>query len=298
MPSFATGEVDLYAEVRGAGPPVVLLMGLACQLTMWPRELVDGLVDAGHQVVLVDNRDIGLSSWLDHLGIPDLSRVAVARVLRLKSAAPYQLPDMARDVLGLMDALGLADAHLVGASMGGMIAQEVTIQAGDRVRSLTSIMSSPGDPFNTTGDLRVLSAMNGSEIRSVEDAMDTRMRVTRAINGGRLPLDEAAIRDAAAADYERAFHPAGVPRQLAAIVGSRNRKAGLRQIAVPTHVIHGDADPFVPLRGGRATARLVPDATLQIVPDMGHHVSPLTVPPLLEGILTATRRGEARTRPG
>jgi pimeloyl-ACP methyl ester carboxylesterase len=292
VPRVRANGIEVWVEEEGTGPPVVLLMGIACQLTLWPDALVHGLVRSGHRVIRLDNRDVGLTTKLDEHGLPDPGPLIRERLFGRVPDAPYSLHDMAADVVGVLDALGLSDAHVAGASMGGMIAQIVAIEHPERVRSLTSIMSSPGDPWNTLGTPRAGLALLTARAETREEAIEARLRVARVLNGGRAPLDEAETRAQAARDFDRSFHPPGAARQFAAIFATPDRRESLKGVRCPTHVIHGDRDPLIPLRGGRATARRVPGATLQVVRDMGHHLTGVMAEPVLAGIEAAVRRGE------
>jgi len=276
--------LKICVEDEGSGPPVVLIMGIAAQLTLWPEGFVERLVDRGLRVIRLDNRDIGLSEHLDHLGTPDPGPLVAARLRGRVAPAPYTLSDMAQDTLGVLDALDLPRAHLVGASMGGFIAQVCALEAPERVHSLTSIMSSPGTLWSLVGDPRALLTLALARPTTRDEAIAARWRVAQAFNNHGLPLDEATVKRRAALDYDRSFHPEGPARHLAAILGSPERRQALTTLRVPTHVIHGERDPVIPLRGGKAVARAVPGATLQIVPRMGHHLPEAAWDPVVDGI--------------
>lgn len=297
MPLLRANDIDMWVEDVGTGPPVLLLMGIACQLTVWPDALVDGLVQSGHRVIRIDNRDIGLSTKLAGAGIPDPGPLIRTRIRGRLPEAPYTLHDMARDAIGVLDALELESAHVAGASMGGMIAQICAIEHRDRIRSLSSISSSPGDPWNTLGTPRALWTMLTARAETREDAMEARVRVARVLNGGRAPFDAEATRAEAARDFDRSFHPEGAARQFAAIFATPDRRTTLPRVQCPTQVIHGDRDPLIPLRGGRATAARIEGATLQVVPDLGHHLTDAVSPPIVAGIAAAVQRGESVPRP-
>jgi pimeloyl-ACP methyl ester carboxylesterase len=247
--------------------PLLLVMGLATQMLGWHEEFCGQLVDAGFFVVRFDNRDIGLSSHMTDAGMPDLQQM----FLNPRSVASYTLEDMADDTAGLLDGLGITAAHVVGASMGGMIAQTLAIRHPQRVLSLTSIMSTPspqiGPPTQEAAAVLLAPAAKDREA-AVERAVAT----YRVIGSPGYPLDTDELRRSAGLAYDRAFDPAGVVRQLAAIQASGDRTEGLRGVTAPTVVLHGESDPLVQPDGGRATAAAVPGAKLVTYPGMGHNL--------------------------
>ena len=262
------GDVELAYETFGvaSNPPVVLVMGLATQMLGWPDEFCQTLADNGFHVVRFDNRDIGLSTHLDDAGMPDLSPLFVGAPI---TSATYTLADMADDTIRLIDAIGLDRIHLVGASMGGMIAQEVALRHPERLLSLTSIMSTTAPnvgPPTPEANAVLFSAPATSE----SEAADRAVTVYRVIGSPGHPLDEVALSARAKESFRRANDPAGVARQLAAIHASGERTERLRQLRVPTLVLHGEDDPLVQVDGGRATAAAVPGARLVTWPGMGH----------------------------
>ena len=291
MPKVDAGALSLQVEELGAGEPLLLIMGVGAQLTLWPQEFVDGLVAEGFHTIRFDHRDVGLSDRLDHLPPPALSQLVRAKVARSRpSFIGYDLHDMARDAIGVLDALGLADAHVVGVSMGGMIAQICAIEHPLRVRTLTSIMSSPGDALSSVGDPRVLQTLVQLRSNSPEEAGESRVALMRAFNPGGAPLDEERVRQSGIDDYRRGANPAGFARHFGAIMATRNRKRTLGQIRCPSHIIHGANDPLVPPRGGELTAKLIPGATLQIVEGMGHLLHPDHWAAIIDGIKQCTER--------
>jgi len=267
MPTATANGITIEYETFGdpAAPPVLLIMGFAGQLTLWDPGFCADLADAGFYVIRYDNRDVGLSTWLDDTGEPDL-----LALLGGDASAPYSIADMAADAAGLLDALGLDAAHIVGVSMGGMIAQAFAIDHPARVRTLTSIMSSTGDPTVGQPDPDALAALVPAPPTSRQEAMDQDVVMWRTIGSPGFPFDEAMVRERAGAAYDRAFHPAGNSRQFAAIATQPDRTARLAAVTAPTLVIHGEADPLVDPSGGRATAAAIPGARLHLVPGMGH----------------------------
>ncbi len=280
---IATNGVELEVDVRGSGPPVVLIMGIGTQLVHWPEPFCDALAARGHTVIRFDNRDMGCSSRLDHLGVPDL-KVMVARALvGLRNTAPYTLSDMAADVVGLLDALGHERAHVAGISMGGMVAQTLAIEHPGRVRSLTSINSTTGDR-RFVGQPKALSALFSKRPSSRDSIPDFAVHIMRTLSTPRYPCDEDDVRRTALVAYDRGNNPAGFIRQFGAIMASGSRAKRLRSVRSPTLVLHGSDDPLIPLAAGRATAEAIPGARLRVVEGMGHVFNRSLWPTLVEAI--------------
>lgn len=265
-----SAEVELEYEVTGAvgAPPVLLVMGVGAQLIHWPDGFVDLLAGRGLRVVRFDNRDAGLSSKLEHLGVPRVKWLLVRSLMGVPVSGPYRLEDMAADAAGLLDALELTRAHVVGISMGGMIAQAMAIGRPDRVLSLTSLMSTPGGRF--MGQYGAIRALVGPPPRTRSEAIETGVRLARAISGPGFPLNDDRLRDLAARSWDRGHCPTGFARQMAAILGAAPRTSALARLRAPTLVVHGEHDPLVPVAAGRATAAAVPGARLVVVPGLGH----------------------------
>ena len=269
--------IDIEIEDSGPDPSglprsaVLLIMGLGMQLVAWPPALVQALVDAGFRVIRVDNRDIGLSQKFDHLGKPNLVWASIKYKLGLTVKSPYSLHDMAADALAVLDGLQVDKAHVVGVSMGGMIAQRVALAAPARVLSLTSIMSSSGARGLPQAEPRVmrvlLSRPASSDSASV---INHYVRLFKVIGSPGFPLDDAELRERIALGVKRGFHPDGVLRQMMAIVADSRRAAELAVLRVPTLVVHGKADPLVPFACGEDTARRIPGASLVGIDGMGH----------------------------
>ncbi|SOD93305.1 alpha/beta fold hydrolase [Blastococcus haudaquaticus] len=276
------GDIEIAYETFGRreDPPVLLVMGLATQMIGWPDEFCRQLADRGHFVVRFDNRDIGLSTHLDAAGAPDVLAIMGGDV----SSVAYGLPDLATDTVGLLDALGLDRVHLVGASMGGMVAQLVAVQAPERVRSLTSIMSTTGAPgVGAPADVAV-PVLLAPAATDREGAIQRVIDTYRVIGSPGFEFDEAALRDRAGLSFDRAHDPAGVARQLAAILTTHDRTPDLAQLDVPTLVIHGSQDTLVDVSGGRATAAAIPGAELLVVDGMGHDLPREMWPEILDRI--------------
>ena len=280
--------IEVVYETIGdpSNPPLLLVMGLGMQLIHWDRELCEQLAARGFLVIRFDNRDSGRSTQVE-APVPNLRRAMAG----LRIDAPYLLDDMAADAFGLLDHLGIEAAHVVGASMGGMIAQTMAIERPERVLSLTSIMSTTGERRAGRPKLRVWSVLTRRAPRDKDAYVDYFARVFRMIGSKDLPPeDEDRIRQVAAATYERGHHPAGSGRQLAAILASGDRTEGLRGLRVPTTVVHGRADPLVPLRGGRATARAIPEARLIEIPGMGHDLPQQVWPRIVDAVAETAER--------
>ena len=274
MPQIQANGISLEYETHGdpENPPLLLVMGLGAQLTLWPMELVEALVERGYYVIRHDNRDIGLSQKFSEHGIPNFKRVALLRMLGLRPRTPYTLADMADDAAGLLAALGIAKAHVVGASMGGMIVQLMAVNHPDKLLTMTSIMS-------TTGNRRLpppqKAAMNALLNRApanatLEQVLPFGLNVSRAIGSPAYPAAEERLRANIERDYTRSFFPEGAARQISAIMADGDRRKRLKKVTTPTLVIHGADDPLVPVEGGRDTAAAIPGAKLLEIPGMGH----------------------------
>lgn len=272
MPKLTTpAGLSLAYEVQGDGPPVVMIMGLGAQLVLWPQELVDAIAAAGFRTIRFDNRDIGQSSWFDHLGVPNNAKLLARRLAGLSVAAPYDLSAMASDAVGLLDTLGIARAHLIGASLGGMIAQTVAIEHPERIASLTSIMSSAGNLSAFAVHPRALKQMLGKPPKNREEYVDRIVTLFRG-HAGTHPYDAERMAELAGQQYDRGYHPQGFARQFAAILASGSRLERLKSVTAPTLVVHGTHDPLVPLRAGRMVADAIPGASFLPIDGMGHEL--------------------------
>ena len=277
MPSVNANGIKIEYESFGApdSPAILLVMGLGMQLTGWPDPFCQKLAAGGFRVVRFDNRDIGLSTYFDDRGVPKMAWQFIKARIGLKVRGPYDLNDMAADAVGLMDALQLREVHIVGASMGGMIAQQVAAKYAARVRSLVSIMSTSGDrrlPPATRDAQRALFARpeNPQDPHSV---VDHYVKVFGVIASPGFPTAPADLRARMQASVARSYHPQGVARQLVAILASGDRSKDLATIHKPTLVIHGDSDPLVRPACGEDTAKKIPGAKLSIIKGMGHDMA-------------------------
>ncbi len=267
-------------------PAVMLVMGLGMQLITWPPAMLRGLAQAGYRVIRHDNRDIGLSARLEHLGRPSLLWEGLKFNLGLAVRAPYSLQDMADDALGVLDALGVAQAHLVGVSMGGMIAQRMAISAPERVRSLTSVMSSSGEPSLPKASPRVQMALLGKPSGDNEDAVVRHyIRMFQVIGSPGFRQPDQAIAARVRESVRRCYYPEGVARQTLASLGDIGRAEALSRVRAPTLVLHGKDDPLVPYACGVDTARRIAGARLAGFAGMGHDLAPGVVDLLMGEIL-------------
>ncbi len=285
------GELELCYETFGdrQRPPLLLIMGLGAQMVMWEDEFCLELAGRGFWVIRFDNRDAGRSTIFRHAPVPGRLQL----LLRDQRAASYSLVDMALDSAGLLDHLGLKAAHLVGVSMGGMIAQRLAIDHPERVLSLVSIMSSTGNRsvgrIHPTMVPRFFKRPRADHDGYVADFIDT----FKAIGSPRYPPGTERLRALGERCYERGVHPAGTSRQLAAIVTAEDRTAGLRSVRVPATVIHGDADRLVAPSGGRATAEAIPGARLVMIPGMAHDHPPALWGQIIDEIAMCAQQATA-----
>jgi pimeloyl-ACP methyl ester carboxylesterase len=269
--------------------PIVLIMGLAAQMIGWDDDFCTELAARGHRVIRFDNRDIGLSTRLDHLGLPNVVALLHDQVQGKPVSAPYTLSDMAADVVGLLNALDIKSAHVVGASMGGAIAQTLAIEHPQRLRTMTTIMSTsgaPGLPPPRPEALQLLLTPTPTEQAAYYQRY---LQTWKVLRGPGFPLDEARDLERAAQTFVRGLNPAGVARQLAAILASGSRGEALRAVRVPTLVIHGDADPLVPVECGIDVAERVPGAKRLIVKGMGHALPIPMWPQIIDAIAAHAR---------
>jgi pimeloyl-ACP methyl ester carboxylesterase len=278
-------------------PAMLLIMGLGTQMIAWPEPFCERLAEGGFRVIRYDNRDIGLSESLSAEPVPNLPVLAVASRFGLRLRVPYTLRDMKRDTVALLDELDIGRAHLVGASMGGMIAQLAASEHPDRVPSLTSIMSTsgarhlPGPPADVRRHL--ISRPPANEDQYVQ----RRLRTLQLVGSRTHPADPDALEKRLRLAYRRSFRPEGYMRQLAAVIASGDRVAALRRLQVPTLVIHGDEDRLVPPAASEHIARLVPDSRLEIIEGMGHDLPEPLWPRLADLILGHASEPQATREP-
>jgi pimeloyl-ACP methyl ester carboxylesterase len=278
--------VDLCYEIFGdpAAEPMIMVMGLGAQMIQWDDDLCRLLAARGFRVIRFDNRDIGKSGKLSGGGRLTAMELLKLRFLKIPVQAPYKLRDMAQDTIGLMDALGIQSAHLVGASMGGMIAQEIAILFPQRVRSLTSIMSTTGNPKVPPATREAMAILMAPPPATREEFLERFAKTWKVLRVGSFPEDEALDRARAERTFARGLNPAGAGRQLRAILASGSRKERLRAVKAPTLVIHGTVDPLVHPAGGKDTAASIPGAKLVMVERMGHALPMQMWPQIIDAI--------------
>lgn len=281
MPNISANGIEIYYEDNGPGdaPVILLVMGLGTQMIAWPDELIQGLVRRGFRVVHYDNRDVGLSQKMDGAPAGSLIWAMLAARFGLPTRPAYTLSDMAKDGAGLLDALGVAKAHIVGASMGGMIAQLMAANHPERVLSLTSIMSSSGAPGlpGPSPELRKRLMAKRPVSPTRDEAVGFGAEGLEAIAYSDPARPATAFTDMAGRAFDRGYYPIGMKRQLLAILADGSRVERLKTIKAPTLVVHGSADPLVPIQGGEDTARHIPGARLEIIEAMAHDLPPSQV---------------------
>ncbi len=300
MPAFsdermapANGIELCYQEIGDPdGEPLLLVMGLATQMIAWDEGFCELLAQRGFRVVRFDNRDIGRSTKIEAAGVP--SRVEM--MLGSRRSAPYLLRDMAADTVGLMDHLGIDSAHLVGASMGGMIVQTVAIEHSERVRSMVSIMSNTGSRWTGMPSRKAMAVLLARPPRGREAAVERAVKTFGVIGSPGYPFEEERVRRISGRSYDRGHSGAGVLRQLHAITASGDRTQALRGVRTPTAVIHGNRDPLVRPAGGRATARAIPGARLKMIDGMGHDLPRQLWPVFAEEIATNAARSRDKAK--
>jgi pimeloyl-ACP methyl ester carboxylesterase len=296
-PQFARANgIDICYEIFGepTAEPMLLIMGLGAQMVLWDDEFCERLAARGFRVIRFDNRDIGQSSKLSAGGRFTALELIKLRLLKIPVKAPYKLYDMALDTVALMDVLGIKTAHLVGASMGGMIAQEIAITFPERVRSLTSIMSTTGNPKVPAPTREASAMLMAPPPATKQEYLDRFAQTWKILRVGSFPEDEARDRSRAERCFSRGLNPAGVGRQLRAIIASGSRKERLRNVKAPTLVIHGTVDPLVNPMGGRDTAASIPGAKLLMIEGMGHAIPLPMWPQIIDAIATHAKGAAAK----
>lgn len=290
VPTAAANGIELEYETFGdpSHPTILLIMGLGAQMVMWEDGVCALLVARGHHVVRYDNRDVGRSTWIDTPGL-DIGATALNALMGDTSQVPYFLSDMAADAVGLLDHLGIESAHLVGASMGGMIAQQVAIEFPNRVRSLTSIMSTTGETGVGDPDPELLTVLIEPRPEGRDEAIAAGVELARAISCAD-HFDEDRARQLAELQYGRGSNPDGVGRQLLAVLGSGSRADGLSRLDLPALVIHGRQDRLVNFSGGQRTAELIAGADFIAIDDMAHDMPQVHWTRAVDAITALTNR--------
>ena len=298
MPQAQANGLTIEYDITGLadGETVLLIMGLGAQMTRWPQGFLDELASRGLRVIRFDNRDVGLTTKIEAAGPADLPGVITALMEGRTPQVAYTLSDMAADAVGLLDALGLDRAHIVGASLGGMVAQLVAADYPDRVLSLTSIMSTTGNrtlPPPSAEAIAVLNNRGPDPLVDLEGYLDHAVKGAIVVGSPGYPAKPEDIRARSLSDFKRCYYPVGFGRQYAAAAASPDRRPKLAGITAPTVVIHGAADPLVPLAGGRDTAENIPGAELVVIEGMGHDVPAPLFGAIADGIQKAVERSKA-----
>jgi len=286
MPKANVNNIQIEYETFGdpSSKPLLLVMGLGAQMILWLDEFCELLVKKSFYVIRFDNRDVGLSTKIEEAGVPDLMAAVTALQKGEEVKSHYSLEDMADDAVGVLDALNIEKAHICGASMGGMIVQIIAYRHPTRVLSLTSIMSTTGNPELPQAKPEVLQLLFTPIPSERKAYIEETVKRRKIIYGSGFPYDEDIARELAAKVYDRNFYPRGMMRQLMAIMANGNRRPRLASIKVPTLVIHGGDDPLVPVEGGKDTAEAIPGAELLIIEGMGHSLPPETWEQIIEAI--------------
>ncbi len=276
MPKVQANGISFEYERSGPadGEPLLLIHGVGAQLTQWPPEYIAAFEGEGFSVIRFDPRDIGLSTHLDHLGFPDLEAALAAHARGEKADVPYTVTDLANDVAGLLDALGVGSAHIFGVSLGGIVAQSLVVDHGDKVRSLTIVMSHSSNPDAPPPEPAVLTKPVPDPREDEEGFLAGSVEMYRAIGSPLYPIEEERLRAFAGDAMRRAFDPAGFVRQLAAGRTAPDKREGLRKLALPAIVVHGVQDPLIPIAGGEDIAANIPGAYMVKIDGLGHDAPP------------------------
>lgn len=284
------GELEICWQRFGeaADPPLILIMGFGAQMILWPDGFCEALASRGFGVVRFDNRDAGRSTVLHDAGAPSISDALAGEL----EGVPYTLSDMASDTAGLMDALDIEAAHVVGSSMGGMIAQVLAIERPERLLSLASIMSTSGDPEVGRPTPEALAVLTTRPPVDRDGYIEATVRARAVIGSPGFPIEEAEARASAALGYDRGIHPEGTMRQAVAMIATGDRTELLGGVAIPTVVIHGADDPLIDVSGGRATAAAIPGADLVLIDGMGHDLPPGVWGQVADAVEANTRRAD------
>jgi pimeloyl-ACP methyl ester carboxylesterase len=292
MANITTNNINIEYETFGkkSSPPLLLIMGLGAQMIFWDDDFCSMLAEKDHYVIRFDNRDIGLSTKFENAGVPDIMQAMNAVSRGEKVSSPYSIDDMADDAAGLLDSLGIEKSNICGASMGGMIAQTIAIRHPSKVLGLISIMSSTGDPGLPQAKPEAMNVLMMPAPKEREANIEFSVKTFKIIGSTGFPFDEARMRKKAEMSFDRAFYPQGMARQLLAIIAHGDRTSKLKAVSKPTLVIHGSADPLVPVEAGKATARAIPGARLLIIEGMGHDLPSGSWPQIIDAIYEITHK--------
>lgn len=296
MPDIQANGITIHYDDQGNAndPAMLLIMGFGAQMTLWPQEFLDAMIQRGFRTIRYDNRDVGLSEKLDGVKAPGLLKLTLYGKLGLTPKVPYTLADMAADGIGLLDALGIAKAHIVGASMGGMIGQHLVANYPERVLSFTQVFSTTGNPKLPPPRKDAIKALITRPKSEEEDALvEHGIMLARTIGSPGYPAPEARLRDRARESVRRSYYPQGATRHLSAIGADGDRSAMIRTITTPTMILHGEDDPLVPCEGGRDTAACIPGAKLKTIAGWGHDLPMELVDELADAIADHARESAA-----
>ncbi|WP_120717091.1 alpha/beta fold hydrolase [Tsuneonella amylolytica] len=294
MPQIEANGITLEYEDHGdpADPVILLIMGFGAQLTLWPIELVEALVERGFRVIRYDNRDIGLSQKFDGVKAPGPVKLVLLSKIGLTPKVPYTLADMADDGAGLLDALGIAHAHIVGASMGGMIAQHFAARHPGRTDSLTLVFTATGNPKMPRAKPEAIRALTKRPASLEEDVLvEHGVYLSGVIGSPGFPRDIDAVRERTRANVRRSVYPEGPTRQMAAIIADGDRRDMLKSLDVRTLVLHGEADPLIPVANGHDVAAAIPGARIRTIPGWGHDL-PLELVDEVADAVAGNAKGE------
>ena len=292
MPRARNGTVELEYDTFGSrrDRPLLLVMGLGAQMIAWREGFCQLLADLGHYVMRYDNRDVGLSTRFDDHPVPSMLELVAQMAAGQQPSVPYTLNDMAADGMAVLDAEGFATAHVCGASMGGMIVQARALNHRDRIRTLTSIMSSTGNPTLPRAQPAAMAALTAPPATNRDEAMDRAVTSGKAVGSPGFPADPAEVRAFAAQSYDRAFTPLGTARQMAAVTANGNRRPALEQLSLPALIIHGRDDALVPVECGIDTYQAINGSDLLVIGGMGHDL-PKALWPRIGHAITAMTSG-------
>ena len=292
MPQTNANGINLEYDTFGeeSNRPLLLVMGLGAQMIHWDEDFCDMLAEAGHFVIRYDNRDIGLSEKMGQFSIPDMAQMMADFLEGKTPEVPYTLDDMAADGMGLLDALDIDQAHICGASMGGMIVQDMAINYGDRIRSMTSIMASTGNPDLPPASPEAQTALTTTAEENEAAVVQRAIEMNAVVGSPGFEFDIERATSKAIAAFDRSFYPAGIARQMAAVAAHGDRRERLNQISVPTLVIHGTDDCLVPVEGGIDTHENIRNSELMLIEGMGHELPVGAWKRIVEGVSNLTRR--------
>ncbi|WP_439136150.1 alpha/beta fold hydrolase [Pseudomaricurvus sp.] len=294
MSQAVIDDLTLEYETFGdqADPAILLIMGLGSQLIQWPDSFCQNLADQGHFVIRYDNRDVGLSTKMNHLRLPNIPWAIIRHRLKLRPKLPYTLTTMANDAIGLLDYLKIEQAHLVGVSMGGMIAQLIAIHFPERTMSLTSIMSTTGNPKlpRPTPEATAALTKKTDPNAGIEEIVKNSMAAWKVIMSPGFPVSENSLKEKCLAAITRSYYPAGTARHLLASICTADRRKQLQKLTLPTLIIHGTDDPLIPIACGKDTAENIPQSEFHAIEGMAHDLPDECIPKLSELIGGLTQR--------